>query len=517
MSWVSGAERNREVHFALAGTVVVLLLRLWFALHLRFCGTPDSCSYLALAESLSAHHGFMQRFLFDYQLDRLALPAHGIEYWRPGTSFFLLLAKPFGGVTLHSGAVLSMLAGVVLSLAAWKIGLDCSGSRGAACASYLLTLVLPPMWFGSMTPDSVLFYGAAVAWFLLLFRVRFRSYTEDALAFFCLVIADLIRNDAMLLLAPVAVVLLLRARSGESRGASAPYRLLVIAGFLAAMIPMHAIDYAVLGEFFPTGAWKALWMSDLSDMSRFGEPVTWRRLLSYGVGHLILLRVETLAVLVYRIVFLLIGFAAIFLPLLAIRREREGRAAMPEIAGGASFAVTLVLVYSLVLPAIGISSLRSFCALLPLCAVLIVAGVRAVAGSRRVAGWLLGATLLFYFLGGAMEDRRSVPELNAEAATDEGVAALLHARGAEPGGGSLVMTGDPAQFSETTDYGAIPLPENGPAAARQAADLLGATHVLIDTDKLPGTLEEIRSALEPAEVSAVPGTHLLLLTLRARR
>ncbi len=210
----------------------MLLVRLWFGLHLHFCGTPDSCSYLALAESLDQHRGFFERFIFDYQLDRIALPTHAIEYWRPGTSFFLLLAKPFGGVTLRSSIVISMMAGVALSTAAWKLGMDYSGSRRIACASYLLTLVMPPMWFGSLTPDSVLFYGAAVAWFLLLFRVRGRSYKDDALAFVCLAVANLIRNDVALLFLPVVVVLYLRSGDGEARGASPVYVWLVVAGSL---------------------------------------------------------------------------------------------------------------------------------------------------------------------------------------------------------------------------------------------------------------------------------------------
>ncbi len=76
------------------------------------------------------------------------------------------------------------------------------------------------------------------------------------------------------------------------------------------------------------------------------------------------------------------------------------------------------------------------------------------------------------------------------------------------------MTADPAQFSETTAYPAMPLPENGLLAARQAADALGATHVLIDTDKLKGTTDEMRSALDPVDVATVPATHILVLTLR---
>ena len=508
-------ERNRAWVFALAGTIIVLGVRLWFGRQMSFCGTPDSCSYLALAQSLGSHHGFSEQFLYDFQVDKLELPTRGIEYWLPGTSFFLLLAKPFGGVTLFSSIVISTLTGIVLSAAAWKIAWDWSGSRRLACASYLLCLVLPPLWIGSITPDSALFYAASIAWFLALFRVRSPGYAEDALAFVCLVIANLIRNDVALLLVPVVVVLFLRRRSNNHVGASTPYCALVLAGFFAAMIPMHLIDFAVLGHAFPSGASKALFLNDLSDLSKYNEPATLHSFLAVGLGRILKLRAAALPLIVYRIVFLLIGFAAIFLPVLALRRPGGERAPAPEFAGGAAFAVTLVLVYSLVLPAIGsFSALRSFGALLPLTAALAIAGIRAIAGWSRAAAWIAASSILFYAIAGTMEDRRTVPEMNALGSKDRLVAQFLRAHGADPEAGSLIMTGDPAQFSETTAYPAIPLPENGFQAARQAADAFGVTHVLIDTDKLKETVEEARGALEAADVSPVPETHILVLTLR---
>ncbi len=517
MQEASWGRRHRELVMALAGTFVVLLVRLWFGRHMSFCGTPDSCSYLALAESLSKHHGFVENFLYDYQLDKLQVPTHGIEYWLPGTSFFLLLAKPFGGVNLCSAIVISTLMGVLLAMAAWKIAMDYSGNRRIACASYLLCLVLPPLWIGSITPDSTLFYAAAVAWFLALFRVRFRSYTEDALALLCLVIANLIRNDVILLLVPVLVVLWMRWRSGEQSGASPAYSALVVVAFFAAAIPMHVIDYAVLGQAFPSGSSKALYMTDLADMSRYNQPVSLHSFLSAGVGRLIKMRVAAFPLIVYRIIFLLIGFAAIFLPLLGLRGKGEERAPTPELAGGATFAIVIVLVYSFVLPAIGsFSALRTFGGLLPLSAVLAVAGMRWVAQASRTAAWLAAASVLFYFTAGVMEDRRTVPEMNELGSKDRLVAAFLLAHGAYPERGSLIMTGDPAQFSETTSYPAMPLPENGLGAARLAADALGATHVLLDSDHLQGTMAEVRSTLEPAEVAAVPDTHILVLTLKPR-
>ncbi len=246
-------------------------------------------------------------------------------------------------------------------------------------------------------------------------------------------------------------------------------------------------------------------MSDLSDMSRFGDPVSLRTLLSAGVGEVGSSASGGAAEAGVPDHFLLVGFGAIFLPILAVRRGRGERAAMPEVAGGVSFAITLVLVYSFALPAIGISSLRSFPALLPLCAVLIVAGVRWASGESRMAMWVYGATLLFYFVSGALEDRRSVAELNMEGERERAVGTLLRAHGVAPGGGGVIMTKTRHSSLRRQGTRRSRCRRTGCMAARAAADLLRVTHVVIDTDRPPGSMEEVRSALKPADVPRFRG------------
>ena len=366
---------RREVAFAIVGTVVTAATQLAMLRRVSFCGTPDSCTYLALGESLSQHRGFTENFLYQYQFVSHVLPTHGIDYWRPGTSFLLLLAQPFGGVTLHSSLVVSLLAGIFLSLAAWRIAMNYSHDRRIACASYLLCLMLSPVWVGALSADSTLFYGAFTAWFLALLRVRCKSYLEDFFALACVAVVSLIRNDAILLLVPLLAVLWMRWRHREQRGSSAGYLALLLVGFALANLPMHAIDYAVLGNASPSSTTGALYLRDLADLEIYNEPVTLHRLLLSGAGALIRSRLTVLPTIVYRLVFVLFGFAAIFIPLLGLRHSDGRKAPMPEWIGGLSFFVAVVGVYAFVLPAVGaFSALRSFTGLLPLGATLAVAG-----------------------------------------------------------------------------------------------------------------------------------------------
>src|SRR5581483_8696685 len=180
---------GRERRAAAVLTLFVVAVRVWFARKVTFCGTPDSCYALGVAQDLARNHAFRVPFLFDLQLNHLAVPNTGLEYWRPGVSLLFALLKPFGGVTLHGALVIATLAGVVWASAAWFVAERATASRKIALASYALCLLLSPGWGGSLTPDPTLFYAAAIAWFLALFTVKRQGLVQDVLALVCVGVA----------------------------------------------------------------------------------------------------------------------------------------------------------------------------------------------------------------------------------------------------------------------------------------------------------------------------------------
>jgi hypothetical protein len=499
------ARPSRELALAILATLLVALIECIFARKVTFCGTPDSCAYLALGESLSRHHGFRENFLFQYQFVAPHLPTHGIEYWRPGTSLLLLLALPFGGVTLHSSLAVTMLAGICLALAAWRIAMDYSGDRRLACAAYLLCLVLPPLWNAGLSPDSALFYGAFVAWFLALLRVHFRSYWEDVAALLCVAGVSLIRNDAILLLIPLLCVLWKR-HCRRQPGASPAYATLLLLGFLAANLPVPLLDHAILGTALPPGAGGALYLTDLSELTAYAAPATLHTMLAHGLVALVKLRVTTLPQMLYRIIWVEIGVGAIFLPILALRRDQKPR--LPELTGAFAFLASILFVYGLILPAIGgFSALRSFTGLLPLTAVLIVAAILSLDANSAVRRTLFAGVFVFYLLTGIMANRRAVAELNHSGDTLRRVASALSAEGLQPTSPAIIMTDDAAQFSETTGYAAIPLPSNGwPGIQAAIADLQPARLILS-----PEEYDNLRDHLGTALAQPVPGANAMIV------
>ncbi len=529
----SSRQQRLPLWTAIALGFVVVALRTILARPLSFCGTPDACFYLGLGQSLASGHGFQTRFLYDLQQAHLSLPNTGLEYWRPGVSLALLLLKPLGGVTLHGSIFLTSLVCLLFAAAAWHIAVRSSHSRYVALGAFSLCMLSSPAWVGSASPDSGLYYGAAVAWCLALFTVERQGFLQDALALLCVCFAYLVRNDAAILIVPLLTVLwarhraaghALRASSGGAPppGTSLGYAGLILVGFVVALLPMHLLYKAVLGTAFPSGTAQAFYLNDLSDFGRYQDPVSLHSLLAHGAKHLVLFRVSTFATVMYRVAVLMIGYPAlVFLPALLLRgappvtgptgAPRAER--LPELLGPGSFAVVTLLLYSFVLPAIGgFSALRTAVGLMPVASVLVVTAIVRTARTPRLAAWLTGAVVAANALAGVMEARRDLSAANTIAAADRAEAARLAALGADPGT-AVVLTGDPVQFSVTTGYATIALPSNGLDAIAAAARDFHATHVILDSENLPASSVELERQLQPVRSATLPQEHSLILEL----
>ena len=517
MRWL----RRREIAAAVCVTLLCLAVRIWFARKVNFCGTPDSCYALGLAQSLASYHAFHAWFLFDLQVSHPHIPNTGLEYWRPGVSLILYLFRSVGGTTLHGSLVITALAGALWAAAAWFVAMRATGNARIALASYTLCLVLPPGWESSLTPDPTLFYAAAIAWFLALFTVRRQGLAQDIVALFCVSAAYMIRNDAGLLLVPLLVVLVYRWRGSQAarvrgeaptRGSSVGYCVAIVTGFLLALVPMHLVYQHVLGTAFPPGASKALYLNDLSDFNSYGSPVNMHTMLSRGIGHLLAMRIGAVATIVYRVLALVLGYTAlVFLPALGTRNDaHRNEIALPELAGPVSFGAAILLVYSIVLPAVGVfSALRSSTGLLPVASVLVVVAILRIARTRRLALALTLTAVSIYVVSGVMDDRRTVDPLNAIGATDRAEAEALAAMGARPNSGAIVMTPDPVQFSVTTGYPAIPMPGNGSDAITNEALDLHASYAILDGDQRAA----VRKSLHPAGSATILAQPVILLKL----
>lgn len=497
---------------AVLTTIVVIAVRSVFASRVEFCGGADACFYFALAKELSTQHDFLVDFVWNYQVDHVRLPSMAMEYWRPGTSLLLDLALPFGGVTLRSSAIIATIATVLAALAAADLTWTMTRDRGVTLAGYLIGLCLPSFWTIPLTADSGPFYGAAVAWFLALFTVQPRSRRRDLLAIFCVGLAYLIRNDAIILAVPFAAVLAKRlsdhARHGNLRQ-ELPRALVLVLGFGAALLPAHFLTYLTIGRFTNSSIDRVLFFNDLSDFSRYGSPIDFAAWIANGVWPLVQVRLHVLAQIVHHIL-VLFGEPATLMALIGVGfgLTRRGRAEFGwNLLGPLAFLGSIVAFYALAMPAIGgHAALRSYAGFLPALAALAALGIERVAASRRAIAALAVAIVSFSAMDGINDagnllndNRKALAEYRTEAEIIGGA-----------GGSAVVMVENPAPFTATTGIRSIPLPSNGLAATRQAVADFGVTYIV--TDKWSGTVD-LAKGLGALSVTDVPNTSKIVIAL----
>ena len=306
-------------------------------------------------------------------------------------------------------------------------------------------------------------------------------------------------------------------------GTSLPYAAAMLLGFLLVLAPMHLLYRAVLGTAFPSGTAQTLFMNDLSEFEWYRQPVSLHTLLAPGLKHLVLFRITTLVTVLYRIAAFTVGYAAlVFLPGLFAPAtpagkqqiaggDDAGEGRLPELVGAGVFFAVAILVYTLILPAVGgFAALRTAAAPMPFVAVLVIVAIHRVSRTPRMAMVLTAAVIAVNALSGVMDDRRDVATMNGVGSADRAEAAQLRAMGADPST-AVVLTGDPVQFAVTTGYATVALPSNGLDAITEAANDFGATHVMLNMEDLPAALPDLKLHLHPVRSADLPAQHALLL------
>jgi hypothetical protein len=477
--------RGWVIAAGVVATLAVLALRLAFARRVDFCGGADSCFYITLARDIVTRHDFLVDFVWNYQVPQVTLPSSALEYWRPGTSLLLDLAAPFGDITLRSSAAISAVFTIIAALAAADLAWTLTGDRWVTLWGYLIALCLPTFWTLALAADSAPFYGAAVAWFLALFTVRFRSRWRDLLALACLAAAYLIRNDALLLGVPFAAVL--AKRVGDQLASNTvrqqlPYTIGLAGGFLLALLPAHLLTYLLTGQPANSSIGAVLFLNDLADFSRYGDNLDFTTWMQHGIRHLVLLRVSVFMQIVHHLL-VLFGEPATMMALIAalfgVLSNRRA-AFVSSLIGPFSFLVAIVVVYSVALPAIGDhAALRSFTGLLPVLAALAAVGSAEIAATRRGFVALAAGVAAFSAIDGVDRARTELDKGRKSLAEYRSEARIIE-QASRPAGPALAMVRNPAVFTTTTGIRSVSLPTNGSLAVQAAARKFGATAIVTD-------------------------------------
>jgi hypothetical protein len=502
------------VSLAIAATAIVLGIRLVFAGQVRFCGGADACFYFALAREIATRHDFLLNFVWNYQVDQIALPSLAADYWRPGTSLLLVLASAFGDITLRSDAILATVATLLAALAAAHFAWSLTHNARTTLLAYVIGLCLPSFWVLALRADSDVFYGASVAWFLALFLPTRRSRLRDALAIVCVAAAYMIRNDAILLVVPFAAVLARRmidARHAGDARAERAYALWLIVAFLIALLPAHLLTWRLTGHF-NNSTLSVLFFHDLADFSRYGKRLDFATWWASGPVALLKERASVLIQIVHHLL-MRFGEAATVLALAGAAVGvilQPGRPFARILIGPAAFLVAIVLVYAFVLPGIGDhSAQRSYAALLPVVAALAASGIEEIVASRAAWFALASAIVAFSGLDGVNRARVMLDDGRKELAQYDAEARFIRQASPDPAA-ALAMVSNPAVFTTSTGIPSVSLPTNGPTAVRQAARDFRATAIV--TDRWSDVLHNDKE-LAAAPRQDVPDSRLVVISL----
>lgn len=498
------------------GTLIILGVRFALASRVEFCGWRDACFYETLAQQLAQHHGFVVPFVWNYQVGDIGLPNPALEYWRPGMSFILALPALFGAsITLLSAAAMDTVATLLLSLSAAWLAWRTLGDPLATLLAYLLCLSLAPLWAMPLTPDSALFYAVAVAWFLALVPLERDHLAVELCGVAMVGVAYLIRNDAILLGAPLAAILLRRliaARGSEQLHDEVRRAAVLCAAFVLALVPTYVVLYAAGGHPFNSAINRVIFFSNMDDFRHYGGAVDFAAWRSAGLAALAKLRFVAFVATLRGVLLLCSQFPTLLMLLgvwfVATRRRRTYGAAF---VGPAVFFVALVGIYVVVLPVIADHAVpRSAAALLPAFAVLAVIAVREMTASRRLAAVVVGGAAMLSTVHGLGVAHGLLDEFHGLHARY-----LNEARLIESGAGNgpiVAMVEDPAPFTATTGIPAVPLPSNGVAAAQQAIARYGVTAVV--ADEWHGG-RALAATMHATKIDAVPGTTDIIIELPA--
>jgi len=477
--------RGWAIAAGVVATFAVLALRLAFARRVEFCGGADSCFYITLAREIVTRHDFLVDFVWNYQVPHVALPSPAMEYWRPGTSLLLDLAAPFGDITVRSSAAISAVFTIIAALAAADIAWTLTGDRWVSLSGYVIALCLPTFWTLALAADSAPFYGAAVAWFLALFTVRFRSRRRDLVALMCLSAAYLIRNDAILLGVPFAAVLAKRIGNqlaSDTVRRQLPYTMGLVGGFVLALVPAHLLTYLVTGQPANSSIGTVLFLNDLADFSRYGDNLDFATWMKQGIRHLVVVRASVFLQIVHHLLVLFGGPATMMALIAALFGGLSNRRAvfLSNLIGPFSFLVAMVLVYSVALPAIADHAvLRSFTGLLPVLAALAAVGSAEIAATRRGFVALAAGVAAFSAIDGVDRARTQLDNGRKSLAEYRTEARIIE-QASRPAGSALAMVRNPAVFTTTTGIRSVSLPTNGSLAVQAAARKFGATAIVTD-------------------------------------
>ncbi len=208
-------ETSKEKRFWIvvfaAGLIAGLILRFYLASFAKMPGHGDSAFYFTVAKNIAAGRGPVVDYIVYFFGGLLPLPHYAGDFWNPSAAFLIAIPMLLFGKTISAALIAPIIAGIAPAIAGFLAGRKYSGSFAVAALTGVLTFFSAFLVWFSVTTEAIIFAGAFGSLAIYLMMKRDVSGRYFLLAALFTGLANLIRQDYILLLVTLEICILLVA------------------------------------------------------------------------------------------------------------------------------------------------------------------------------------------------------------------------------------------------------------------------------------------------------------------
>ena len=287
----SSNEKRFWLFLFLAGLIAGLILRFYLAGFAQMPGHGDSAFYYTVAKNIANGRGPVIDYIVYFFSGLLPLPHYAGDFWNPSASFLIAIPMMLFGRTISSALLAPIAAGIVPAITGYLAGKYFSGSIKIGALTGILTFFSPfQVWF-STTTEAIIFGGAfgAISIYFMMKGFKEPRYFLGAALFTGL--ANLIRQDDILLLATLEICVLLASTTWKNKLVIA---LAAIGIHFLILSPLMVKNYMEFHVLFPPGPAKTVFLTTYEDFHSFGKEIDWKTLrATWGITGILIHRWHT--------------------------------------------------------------------------------------------------------------------------------------------------------------------------------------------------------------------------------
>ena len=269
----------------MAGLIAGLVLRFYLASFAQMPGHGDSAFYYTVAKNIANGRGPVVDYIVYFFSGLLPLPHYAGDFWNPSASFLIAIPMLLFGKTISAALIAPITVGIVPAVAGYWAGKYFSNSIKIGALTGVLTFFSPfQVWF-STTTEAIIFAGAFGAISIYFMMRGFKESRYFFLAALFTGLANLIRQDDILLLAVLGICILLASITWKNK---IVIGLAVIGIHLLILSPLIIKNYTEFHAPFPPGPAKTAFLTTYEDFHSYGKEIDWKTLrATWGITGII--------------------------------------------------------------------------------------------------------------------------------------------------------------------------------------------------------------------------------------